>query len=124
MKTKSLKELIAQSCYIYLIISSFFLWIGSSYSIAAEPESVPQPLPIHGVEGYGGIAATYSSYLTNPAQKGAIFGVPSFGAGTVIAGNGKYLGFATITETLWDRLELGYGFNTLSLAARGKSPQI
>ena len=98
---------------LLLVISMFFLWSGSSYAAASEAE--PPPLPLHGVEGYGGIAITYSAYLTNPAQKGAIFGKPSFGAGAVIAESGKYLGFATVSETLWDRLELGYGFNALSL---------
>lgn len=82
-------------------------------SVVSEKE--PPPLPLHGIEGYGGIAVTYSAYLTNTASKGEIFGKPSFGAGALIAESGKYLGFATFTETLWDRLELGYGFNALSL---------
>lgn len=83
-------------------------------TVAAQ-EAEPPPLPLHGVEGYGGIAATYSAYLTNPAGNGLVAGKPSFGAGSVLFGSGKYLGYATITETLFGRLELGYGLNALSL---------
>lgn len=89
-----------------------FFWTGLC-AFAAESE--PPPLPLHGIEGYGGIAITYSAYLTNPGLKGTIFGKPSIGAGAVGMESGKYLGFGTLTETLWDRLELGYGFNALSL---------
>jgi hypothetical protein len=82
---------------------------------ATAQQSEPPPLPLHGVEGYGGIAATYSAYLTNPARDGMVAGKPSFGAGAVLFESGKYLGYATITETLLGRLELGYGLNVLSL---------
>jgi len=73
------------------------------------------PLPLHGVEGYGGIAITYSAYLTNTALDGNIFGKPSLGAGFLVTEKGRYMGFASITETIGDRLELGYGINALSL---------
>ncbi|MCF6247844.1 MAG: hypothetical protein L3J69_10825, partial [Desulfobacula sp.] len=100
----------------------FTIWVAMVFMVstsgignvfAQEKESAP--LPLHGIEGYGGIAATYSAYLTNPASSGKVFGKPSFGAGGVAMAGGKFLGFATITETLWDRVELGYGLQTLSL---------
>jgi hypothetical protein len=72
------------------------------------------PLPLHGVEGYGGIAITYSAYLVNPAEEGHIFGKPALGAGGLITEKGRFFGFATVTETIGDRLELGYAYNYLT----------
>ena len=84
------------------------------HSTAFAADTRP-PLPLHGVEGYGGIATTYSAYLTNTAQEGEIFGNPSIGAGVLATEEGRVLGFATLTETIGDRLELGYGLNALTL---------
>jgi hypothetical protein len=78
-------------------------------------EKEPPPLPLHGVEGYGGVAITYSAYLTNPPKTGKVFGLPSFGSGFVVTPEGRWFAFITLTETIWDRLELGYGINVLSL---------
>jgi hypothetical protein len=83
--------------------------------LAKGQENGRPPLPLHGVEGYGGVAITYSAYLTNAAKPGDIFGLPSFGAGGVLTPDGRWFAFATLTETLWDRIELGYGLNILSL---------
>jgi len=47
----------------------------------------------------------------NPAKEGEIFGLPSIGVLHVQLGKGKSIETFTITETLWDRLELGYGFD-------------
>lgn len=93
-----------------LLLSAFLL---SSTSALAE-DSRP-PLPLHGVEGYGGIAITYSAYLTNTAKEGDIFGLPSLGGGVLGTTDGRYFGFATATQTIGDRLEFGYGLNALSL---------
>ncbi len=93
-----------------VLLSSFLLLATNAFGEDTRP-----PLPLHGVEGYGGIAITYSAYLTNTAQEGDILGLPSFGAGVLGTTGGRYLGFATITETIGDRLELGYGLNALSL---------
>lgn len=41
---------------------------------AVAGESSP-PLSLYGIEGYGGVAVTYSAYLVNPADKGHFFGV-------------------------------------------------
>ncbi len=74
------------------------------------------PLPLHGIEGYGGIAITYTAYLTNPAPEDRIIGRPSIGTGAVFTTGGDYLIVNTFTETLWNRLELGYGFGALYLS--------
>jgi hypothetical protein len=76
----------------------------------SEPASAP-PFPLHSVEGVGGSFAVHSAYLVNPAKEGEIFGLPSLGAMHVHFGHGRRLEAFTITETLWDRLELGYGYN-------------
>jgi hypothetical protein len=102
------------SIALVFVVTMSFLLLGCLLRTAGADEA--PPLPLHGFEGYGGIAITYTAYLTNPAQDGATFGKPSVGAGAVFTDHNDYLGFGTITETLWDRLELGYGFNALYLA--------
>jgi hypothetical protein len=82
---------------------------------APAPPKEPPPLPLHGIEGMGGIFATYSAYLVNPAGPGEIFGMPSAGFAYVFLGHGRHLLAPTVTATLWDRLELGYGFNYFDL---------
>ena len=80
-----------------------------------EPAAEPPPLPLHTIEGVGGIFATSSAYLVNPAKEGKLFGKPSLGTAFVYLGYGRWLGALTATETLGDRLELGYGWNYLDL---------
>lgn len=80
-----------------------------------EKKSPGLPLPLHTIEGVGGVLITQTAYLVNPAAKGDIFGLPSVGATHLRLGHGRRLEALTITETLWDRLELGYGYNYLDL---------
>lgn len=88
-----------------------FLFVtGFSVSAAESP-----PLPLHGIEGYGGVAITYTAYLTNPSKE-HIFGKPSIGSGFVVTNEGDSLIVATITETIGERLELGYAFDSLHLS--------
>lgn len=93
-----------------LSISVLLLFNGNALAEDTRP-----PLPLHGIEGYGGIATTYSAYLTNTAIEGNIFGLPSVGAGILSTTKGRVMGFTTFTETIGDRLELGYGLDALSL---------
>jgi hypothetical protein len=81
---------------------------------AAAAEKGP-PLPLHQIEGNGGIFSTLSAYLVNPPRKGEPIGRPSLGAAYVDLGNGRNLGALTLTETPWDRLELGYGYDRFNL---------
>lgn len=74
-----------------------------------------QPLPNHMIEGTGGIFTTGCAYLVNPAAEGEIAGLPSAGGFFLYLGNGRNLAAFTVTETLWDRLELSYGLNRLDL---------
>lgn len=93
-----------------LLMSSFLMLNGNVFAEDSRP-----PLPLHGIEGYGGIASTYSAYLTNTATEGNIFGLPSVGAGVLGTTEGRIMGFTTFTETIGDRLELGYGLDVLTL---------
>ena len=80
----------------------------------AYADSGSPPLPLHGVEGFGGIASTYSAYLVNTPEKGHLLGKPAIGAGSLITGDGRFFGFATATESISDLIELGYGYNYLT----------
>jgi len=78
------------------------------------------PLPLHQIEGNGGIFSTLSAYLVNPPRNGEALGRPSVGFSFVDIGHGRNLEAFTLTETPWKRLELGYGYERLAL---GDLPQ-
>ncbi|MEI6632590.1 MAG: DUF3034 family protein [Chlamydiota bacterium] len=81
----------------------------------SKPQKAP-PLPFHTIEGYGGGSITPMAYLVNPGAEGTIFGLPAAAYSQVFLPNGgKDLDAWTFTETLFRRLELGYGFNRLGL---------
>jgi hypothetical protein len=88
---------------------------------AAKPvEKVPSaekgaPLPLHQIEGNGGIFSTLSAYIVNPPRNGELVGRPSVGFSYVDIGHGDNLEALTLTESPWKRLELGYGWDHLGL---------
>ncbi|MDD5350527.1 MAG: DUF3034 family protein [Chthoniobacteraceae bacterium] len=65
------------------------------------------PLPLHTIEGVGGIVITPVAYLVNPGPAGTVFGLPAASA-TYVKANTKNVESAVLTETLFGRLELGY----------------
>jgi hypothetical protein len=75
----------------------------------------PPPLPLHQIEGNGGIFSTLSAYLVNPPRNGEPVGRPSVGFGYINIGHGRDLMALTLTETPWKRLELGFGYDLLNL---------
>jgi hypothetical protein len=81
----------------------------------AAPAEKPAPLPLHQIEGNGGIFATLSAYIVNPPRDGEPVGRPSLGFAYVNLGHGANLEALTLTESPWKRLELGYGYNNLEL---------
>ncbi len=85
---------------------------------AAKQETFTKgpPLPFQTIEGYGGGAITPMAYLVNPGPKGQIFGLPAAGVDSVVMGK-KNLQAFMITETLFDRVELGYGIERLGLGS-------
>ena len=73
------------------------------------------PLPLHEIEGNGGVFSTLSAYLVNPPRNGEAIGRPSIGFGYINIGYGRDLVALTLTETPWKRLELGFGYDLLNL---------
>ena len=73
------------------------------------------PLPLHEIEGNGGVFSTLSAYLVNPPRNGEPIGRPSIGFGYIDIGYGRDLAALTLTETPWKRLELGFGYDYLNL---------
>jgi len=82
---------------------------------AAKPAEKGAPLPLHQIEGNGGIFSTLSAYIVNPPRNGEPVGRPSVGFSFVDIGHGQNLEALTLTESPWKRLELGFGYNNLDL---------
>lgn len=80
---------------------------------AGDEEKAP-PLPFHNLEGYGGGAITPMAYLVNPGPKGCVFGKPAVALSVGNLGD-KQIQAITLTETLYDRIELGYGCDRAAL---------
>ena len=99
----------------WIFILLILLVVVPTYSLFAEDGKKSPPLPLHGIEGYGGIAITYCAYLTNPGENDSVFGLPSVGGGLLVTPEGRSFMFTTFTETLFSRLELGFGFNQFDL---------
>lgn len=84
-------------------------------STTSPPAEKGAPLPLHQIEGNGGIFSTLSAYIVNPPRNGELLGRPSVGFSFVNIGHDVNLEALTITESPWKRLELGYGWNRLGL---------
>ena len=82
---------------------------------AAKPDNKGAPLPLHQIEGNGGIFATLSAYIVNPPRNGEPIGRPAIGFAYVNLGADKNLEALTLTESPFSRLELGYGWDHLGL---------
>jgi len=79
---------------------------GKATQPAATTEKAA-PLPLHTIEGVGGLVITPVAYLVNPGPAGTTFGLPATSVTYVNAGT-KNVETAAITETLFGRVELGY----------------
>ncbi len=90
---------------------------GAAQQNSTSPSTAtkPPPLPLHQIEGNGGVFSTFSAYLVNPPRNGEPLGRPSIGFGYINIGHGRDLVALTVTETPWKRLELGFGYNLLNL---------
>ncbi|MGA2748315.1 MAG: DUF3034 family protein [Verrucomicrobiota bacterium] len=84
-------------------------------AVAAQPAEKGAPLPLHQIEGNGGIFATLSAYIVNPPRNGEPVGRPSVGFAYINLGSDKNLEALTLTESPLKRLELGYGWDHLGL---------
>ena len=114
---------ILQSAIALSLLGAGLLHAGSPAAVVAPAAAAPEkgpPLPLHQIEGNGGIFSTLSAYLVNPPRNGEPVGRPSLGAAVVDLGHGRVLEALTLTETPWSRLELGYGYDRLDI---GDLPQ-
>ena len=83
---------------------------------SGAPEGREPPcLPFHTIEGQGGQFSVMTGYIVNAAPPGEILGLPSFGYIHVDLNHGKHLESFTFTEALWDRVELGYAYDTFDV---------
>src|ERR1035438_6058729 len=82
---------------------------------AAAKAEKPPPLPLHQIEGNGGVFSTLSAYLVNPPRDGEPVGRPAVGFAYINLGYGQNLEAFTLTETPWKRLELGFGYQNFEL---------
>ena len=87
----------------------------NTLTVAAQPAEKAAPLPLHQIEGNGGIFSTLSAYIVNPPRNGELLGRPSIGFAYVNIGHGQNLEALTATESPWKRLELGYAWDRLGL---------
>jgi hypothetical protein len=118
---------LARAASVQLLFALALIVLGAAHARAedtpaappAQPEK-PAPLPLHQIEGSGGIFSTLSAYIVNPPRGGEPVGRPSVGFAYVHLGNGRALEAFTLTETPWKRLELGYASDRLDL---GDLPQ-
>ncbi|MCE0482832.1 MAG: DUF3034 family protein [Methylacidiphilales bacterium] len=88
---------------------------------AADNTGKPPPLPLHQIEGNGGIFSTLSAYIVNPPRNGEPVGRPATGFAYIDLGHQMNLEALTITESPYKRIEIGYGWNRLGL---GDLPQV
>jgi len=75
----------------------------------------PPPLPLHQIEGNGGIFSTLSAYIVNPPRNGEPVGRPAVGFAYVDLGHGQNLEALTLTEAPLSRLELGFAYDNFNL---------
>ncbi|HSI84999.1 MAG: DUF3034 family protein [Candidatus Methylacidiphilales bacterium] len=75
------------------------------------------PLPLHTLEGTGGVLITPMAYLVNAgAPEGCLFSLPSVSA-TYVNANKKNITSVAITEVIAGRVELGFSANRFGLGS-------
>ena len=100
-----------------LAISSPRLRAGEEQTpVQSNPGLTPKapPLPLHTLEGVGGLFITPMAYLVNPGPAGTVVGLPSASM-TFAKANRKNLEAVAVTETLFGRVELGYAPNRFGI---------
>jgi hypothetical protein len=92
---------------LVVLALAVFLCVGAAG--AAALAQGPPPLPLHTLEGYGGGAITPMAYLVNPSQDPSrIFGKPAMAISYAKMSSKSVTGL-TVTQTVFNRIELGYG---------------
>ncbi|PTY03415.1 hypothetical protein DB346_05905 [Verrucomicrobia bacterium LW23] len=74
------------------------------------------PLPLHTLEGTGGVLITPMAYLVSAGSPNGIAGLPAVSA-TYVNANKKNIASLAVTETLYGRVELGFAANRFDLGS-------
>ena len=82
----------------------------------ATAKTKAPPLPLHTFEGTGGIFAVPLGYLVNPGAPETVFGLPAASTTYIKAGR-KNLETLAITETFFERLEVGYAASRFGIGS-------
>ncbi len=109
---KNQKLLFAATAAVLLAVQPGIVFGGTESSKKTVVEEAPAknpPLPLHNIEGNGGILTTLTAYIVNPPRNGEPVGRPSIGTGFISLNSGRYLIPNTVTWSPWERIELGYG---------------
>ena len=85
---------------------------------AAAAPAKPAPLPLHTIEGVGGVLVTPTAYLVNPGPAGTKIGLPTASITYVNLGQKSLQTFA-VTETFLGRFEIGYAISRFDLGTLG-----
>jgi hypothetical protein len=96
-----------------LLVGRLLLTAVDADEATPAPEKAP-PLPLHTIDGVGGVVITPIAYLVNPGPEKQLFGLPSISATFVGAGQKNVESFV-LTETLWRRVELGFAASRFGL---------
>ncbi len=99
---------------VWAIVLLAALALAPCGTFAQEAAEEPPPLPLHTIEGVGGLVLTPTAYLVNPPGEGDRCGKPAFGAHAVWVGNRDLQAF-TMTWSPCERVELGYAFNRFGI---------
>ncbi|MFO8007626.1 MAG: DUF3034 family protein [Candidatus Brocadiia bacterium] len=90
------------------VVLSALLWC--PLGAGAQEEDEGPPLPLHTIEGVGGLVLTPTAYLAAPPAAGEDFGMPSLSVQTAWVGH-RDLQVLAATWNVGNRLELGYALN-------------
>ncbi len=104
------------------VLTSLSIAEGKGASAKAVPAEKAPPLPLHTIDGVGGVVITPIAYLVNPGPEGTKAGLPSISETFVNAGQKDVESFV-ITETLWRRVELGFSASRFGTGSLGTDVQ-
>ncbi|HRU06303.1 MAG TPA: DUF3034 family protein [Candidatus Brocadiia bacterium] len=96
--------------------------LACAFCNAQQPVKVEKgpPLPLHTIEGVGGVGLTEMAYLVNPSVGENWIGLPSFSA-THVQAKHKNAEILSVSETLFKRVELSYSCHYVGLGDFGQT---
>ena len=103
------RALVMVVCGAVLVAASV---AGAAEAVGEKP--APPPLPLHSIEGFGGVFITETALLVNPPVGDNVMGMPSIAFSTAQIGK-KWLWGTTITANILGRGEIGYSYQRLTL---------